>query len=300
MPSNASELVCQEFYKELLTKGDGEYKLSASVYYGWLNQEVKTDSYRPKLYDLSHERRQKLVEDLIRPCPASGPYHLCGFKLESKSNATGPVIALSKPLEASGQEITFDGLPVKMYLSLNTVDSEEDRHPPKRGKRKYDEMAKDWFDRVKEGIKGNGLVLIWSHSRGGAGPDPYPYDDSLSGSIKYAYNSIHKSNINRIFPEHDDLVGSRILILASCTSEKCFGDSVRDRINQYSDGKSKFHTGLTTKFLHDYQGELTIRSMISSLSQGYCPDQIEKSHSNPDGYSPLDHLQLQWSPSADK
>lgn len=295
--SRADEIKCPDFYdNKLLSDAGDHYLLNTSIFYGWMNKEVPEDgSPSLSLHDRGHEMRKGLVDELLRPCQTDRKAENCGFKKVETGNVDGSQIVLERAvLNKLGEPMTLKGKPLRLKITLTTVDHEQTTAIPDPGDPKYDKLAERWFARARKAVEQPGIVYIWSHARIGAGPDPYPLDRSWKGKLNYVRGSWQKTNLRKILPEEKEAgVGAKVLALATCSSEEYFGDYFADYFASrpgdllHKDGAAHF-VGLTSRFFYDHEGHLAMRALIANFASGGCYKELQDTMHNPPGYSQQD------------
>ncbi len=265
---------CESFYRKLVrTESSGLRQLTVGVFFGYRNSEVNP-------FDTGPEEREYFETRLKRPCSTKDATQFCGFTPSGRETHE-----FVKTAMVSGQTLP---LFVRLY-SVNSQMGQQTSVDP-RDPRNI-KLAEEWIEQLKRSTRQDSATLVISHSRGGAGPDPFPQ----RGYLELVWNSYFGDNLSFITSALSPAGTGQILGLLSCQSDRYFHKALEKRIRK--NGKSADEVSLILSSVDTYPSDnlLAVESVVGGLGQGLCPNEIQRLFKSGDGeYSPRDSFNFHW------
>ena len=271
---NHERTSCESFYRKLVrTESTGLRQLTVGVFFGYRNSEVNP-------FDTGPEEREYFEARLQRPCSTKDATQFCGFTPSGREAHEFVKTAT----------VTNEALP--LFIRLYAVNSQMGRQTSvdPRDPRNV-KLAEEWIEQLRRSTQQDSATLVISHSRGGAGPDPFPQ----RGYLELVWNSYFGDNLSFITSALSPAGTGQILGLLSCQSERYFHKALKKRIRQ--SGKAADEVSLLLSSVDTYPSDnvLVVESIVGGLGQGLCPREIQHLFKSGDGeYSPRDSFNFHW------
>lgn len=265
---------CENAYRKLVrTDSKGLRQLSVGLFFGYRNSELNP-------FDTGPEEREYFEARLQRRCHTKDATQFCGFTPSGRE-----AHEFVKTARVQGETLP---LFIRLY-SVNPTMGQQTSVDPRD--RRNVKLAEEWIEQLQRSTQQDTATLVISHSRGGAGPDPFPQ----RGYFELLWNSYFGDNLSFITKALSPTGSAQILGLLSCQSDRYFHKALKKRIRH--GGKATEEVSLILSSVDTYPSDniLAVESVVGGLGQGLCPSEIQRLFKRGDGeYSPRASFNFYW------